>query len=433
MFPFDIDRVFVNEDVYRSADAAERAKRMVAALGVPEVRFRPQDVGQLIRDNDWLKRGVRFGTLDHVTDPDLVLTVSEWSTSQPDALAQIKEQDPDVAGLASRILATGLFKFFCSNKPDLTPNPYHVCRPAWRIDTSRGCPHRCAYCGCGGVVATALDMDVYGDHLAQLIEHNPWEKTYLLNDVGETLINEPEAGALATMAECVAKFDDRYLVVHTKSDNVYWMADFPHPDRVIMLWSLAAPRASRLIEPSAATCEGRVEAGRWCQEHGFPIRYKIKPMVPIVGWREDCAEMVRLLMTRTRPELINLFTVAWMDVDELKGCIRTAPIDPELLAMAEEYRDMMKDRRTGPLPPRARAIVYDFLINEIRQYDTDVPIAFSTESLEMWRMFGERLGYGPADYVCGCGAQATPGLKRLPASPWTTCKPRTFAGEPVAT
>jgi len=42
----------------------------------------------------------------------------------------------------------------------------------------------------------------------------------------------------------------------------------------------------------------------------------------------------------------------------------------------------------------------------------------STESLAMWQEIGEELGVTPANYVCGCGAGATPGRSLLETSPW---------------
>ena len=60
-----------------------------------------------------------------------------------------------------------------------------------------------------------------------------------------------------------------------------------------------------------------------------------------------------------------------------------------------------------------------------------MPVAFSTETLEMWQAFGPRLGYNPTDYICGCGAQARPGIGRLEKSPWAVCEPVHWDGRPV--
>ena len=43
-------------------------------------------------------------------------------------------------------------------------------------------------------------------------------------------------------------------------------------------------------------------------------------------------------------------------------------------------------------------------------------------SLERWKRFGPELGVTPANYVCGCGAGATPGKLLLDTSPWKDAK-----------
>ena len=66
------------------------------------------------------------------------------------------------------------------------------------------------------------------------------------------------------------------------------------------------------------------------------------------------------------------------------------------------------------MPHAARAEVYDFLVNEIRSHDADIPVFLCTESLDMWQQFGPRLGMNPANYICGCGPQCEPGMARIP-------------------
>ena len=43
----------------------------------------------------------------------------------------------------------------------------HVCRPAWRLNTMNGCPHRCAYCSLGGAHFAMVNLEAYAEHLAE--------------------------------------------------------------------------------------------------------------------------------------------------------------------------------------------------------------------------------------------------------------------------
>ena len=67
-----------------------------------------------------------------------------------------------------------------------------------------------------------------------------------------------------------------------------------------------------------------------------------------------------------------------------------------------------------------RRTIYEFATAEIRKYDAEIPIALSTESADKWRDLGPRLGFTASNYVCSCGPQVTPGLRKLTANPWQT-------------
>ena len=98
------------------------------------------------------------------------------------------------------------------------------------------------------------------------------------------------------------------------------------------------------------------------------------------------------------------------------------------LAAAEE----MAGARVGPLPHHMREQIYRHYLSEIRCRDADVPVTLSTESLEMWRSLGDDLGFTPANYVCGCGAGATPRKRSLESNPWRDARAAlTWDGEPA--
>jgi len=294
------------------------------------------------------------------------------------------------------------------------------------ISTARGCQHRCAYCSLGGVITALANVEEFVEHLDQLVARNPWQLTYLLNDCADTLGLEPEWGCFRALAEYFGRLHDRYLVIHTKSANVEFALDLDHRGAVIMLWSVASPRAAREVEPGAASTEDRLRAARKCREAGYPVRLKFKPIVPIRNWREDAERLVEMTFDYdVRPEVINLFTLAWMSAAEVDRCFPGDRLDPEVASAMRERPD---PTRTGPIPPDVRARIYEVYIEAIRRRDAEVPIAFSTESLDMWRQFGARLGCGPADYICGCGARARPGLRRLEESPWDVSAPVSWDG-----
>ncbi len=423
--------LFVHEGYVLFPDAIARVERVEAAMGKAAQTFGDLDIPDLIEANNWATlRSSRFGEQDNPPEPDVVLMLARFD-GNPNAEKVLDAcgDDGQAKHLARYLLGGGAFSFFSSGIRDWTrPRKDHVCRPAWRLSTMNGCPHLCAYCSFGGVHMAMVNLDHYAEHLRKLINNNPWEPVYLFNDASDTLVLEPEIDNVRFFIYFFKSMPDRYFVVHTKSANVDHMLGHDHQQRCIMLWTIASPTASRVFEPGAPTTEERFEAARKCYQAGYPVRIKFKPIIPVKNWREEAKDMARRALDGMRPELINLFTLSWMSVDEMVRAFDVNQLDPEIVAAAEAAKEEMKDSHVKPLPHKTRAIIYDHFITEIRKVDPDVPVTFSTETLDMWKEFGPRLGYKPTDYICGCGAQARPGCTRLEQSPWAVCKPVTWDG-----
>ena len=251
-----------------------------------------------------------------------------------------------------------------------------------------------------------------------LLRQNPWQKTWLYDDVMDVLTLEPQLDSLAPLMRFFESTGDRYLILHTKSDRVDSLIEAEAPANTIIAWSLSGPTQSREVEPLTGTTESRIEAARSCQEAGITIRYKFKPIVPVPNWQDEATYTVDLALARTRPDNLSLTFLMWMDIEALKKCIPEHLLDPEFLQAAEAAADQMRGIHVGPFPDELREHVYRHYLAEIRARDADIPVTICTESLDMWAAMGEDLGFTPGNYVCGCGAGATPNLRALSTSPW---------------
>ena len=179
------------------------------------------------------------------------------------------------------LLGDGAFIWFPAGLKEDPRRRQKVCRACWRIHFQAGCLHRCAYCGLGGILATMVNVEEYLLHLGKLIERHPWQLTYLLEDDADVPCLEPELGCLGPIIEYFGTLQDRYLVIHTKSWNVEWMLPLKHQGNTIVVWSLTGPKQSEVLEPKTGTTEERIEAARKCQEAGYTVRYKFKPIIPV--------------------------------------------------------------------------------------------------------------------------------------------------------
>jgi spore photoproduct lyase len=413
-------RVYVLKDVWENPQAARRAERVAAACpGVDLRTFTYADLPDIVVDEGW-DRSPRMGCLPEVPPPVPILGLFRFDEEavSRDA-ARMQDAYTGTGSFPFRLAAGGgAFTFFCSGQSEMRPNPEHVCRPQWRLHQGRGCPHQCGYCGLGAFLVSHVNTEEYIERLSDLLRQNPWQKTWLYDDVMDVLTLEPQLDSLAPLMRFFESTGDRYLILHTKSDRVDSLIEAEAPANTIIAWSLSGPTQSREVEPLTGTTESRIEAARRCQEAGITIRYKFKPIVPVPNWRDEATYTVDLALATTRPDNLSLTFLMWMDVDALKKCIPEHLLDPEFLQAAEAAIDQMRGIHVGPFPDELRERVYRHYLAAIRARDTEIPVTICTESLDMWAEMGEDLGFTPGNYVCGCGAGATPNLRALSTSPW---------------
>jgi hypothetical protein len=404
----------VFEQALADPDSARRVARMLAALGrdLGSVeRVTDADIPELIRRHGWHDARLRQGALGGHTDPALVFTTLRFGT-MPDVSAITKACPPGTSSwLVGQLLGQGGRGLAREN----FTSQRGVCRARVQFDTLYGCPHGCAYCPGGKVAVVFTNLEEFvARQVIPSARQEPWQKVFMLNScLSDTPCFEPEYGLSKLLVDYFATTADQHYLIHTKSANTAFLHDIDHRGHTIVLWSLTGATASRLIEPGTASPEERIDAARRCQEAGYPIRFKLKPLVPVRGWREEYRHLIERLLARTRPESIGLFMLAWMDLAELRSCLDLAWLDPAFAQALEDSAAAMKGVPAGPFPHAARAEVYHFLLDEIRRHDRDVPVFLCTETLDMWREFAPALGVDPGNYVCGCGPQCRPGLRRL--------------------
>jgi len=431
---FQPPRVYVLKDVWDRPECARRAERIVEACAGAEVRtFAYDELPDIVVEEGW-DHFPRMGELAEVPPPIPVLGVFRFDRDEVKRITKRMRAAYKGDGSFPWTRAAGgqAFRFFCSSMDEIKPNPEHVCRPQWSIQQGSGCPHQCAYCALGGRIITHVNTEEYIDRLADLLAQNPWQKTFLYDDVMDVPTLEPQHDSLRPLMQFFETTGDRYLIIHTKTDRVQPIIDAGAPKNTIIAWSLSGPTQSAQLEKMAGTTESRIEAARGCQEAGIQIRYKFKPIIPVPNWRDEAAYTIDLALRRTQPDNLSMTVLMWMDFEDLRACIPDELLDPAFVHAADGAKHELRGSRMSPFPHEMREQVYRHYLAEIRKRDPDIPVTVSTESLAMWKSLGADLGFTPADYVCGCGAGATPGRRALDTSPWDDARnARTWDGRPA--
>jgi hypothetical protein len=413
-------RIFAHESVMANAVYRARAQSVADALADPRPieTYADSDLPDLVANHGLLAGRKRMGTMAEVPDPILLFNTFRFDGPEAAAARRKALVDAGIRNPPHGLLGTGAFVWFDANLETDQHKNDKVCRPCWRIHLQEGCLHKCSYCAFGGLLVAMVNIEDYCTHLAELIRRHPWQTTYLLDDDADPPGLEPELGVLGTLVEFFGMLPDRYLIVHTKTWNTRWLKDLRHNGKTIFVWSISGPAQSRLLEPVTGSTDQRIEAARIAQEAGYPIRYKFKPIIPVKTWREDAAYAVEQVFRHTRPDVISLCTFMWTDYKDMVQWLPAGMLDPEFLAAAEASQAEMAATRARPFPQSVREAIYRHYLSEIRKHDPDVPVSLSTENFSMWAAMKEALGCNAVNYVCGCGPQCIPGLKKLEVHPF---------------
>ncbi len=413
MNPLSPPTVYVFDDVFGDAVSLQRTERMLASIGRSVAsceRVTEADIPEMIRRNGWQTARNRQGTHGPHTDPSLVFRRMGFG------------EEPDVRGILSACppgtsdwLVLNLLGYGRRNIHHEPPTSGRVCRPRYQFDTLYGCPHGCKYCPAGKVAVVFTNIEEWIERdVAPITRANPWQKVFMFNSaLSDTLCFEPEYGLVKALARFYAATPDQYQLIHTKTGNADALVGLDHRGRTIALWSLTSESVSRDVEPGSGTMMERIAAARRCQQAGYPIRFKFKPIVPVRNWRQECRAMVEAVFANTRPDNVGLCTVAWMGAEEFRQAFDVATLDPAFVKAMDDAAGSMKGIATGPFPHEVRAEIYSFYLDEIRKHNETVPVFLCTESPRMWDEFAPRLGLKASDYACGCGPQCPPAAVRV--------------------
>ena len=409
------EKVYVTEDVYADPRAVACVERIMGAVeGAVAERISYTALNELAPQR-W-KEIPRWGAMPKPRDPDLVLTTVKFL---PEAEAKrFQEQYPNLASRDLWGLHTHIWR--ADGEPEFRRRTRGcICQTAWQLHSIIGCPFRCAYCNLGGFIRMFVNMEEYVEHLDEICAKAPEQRLYKWDNITDVSCFEPEWGASRLLVEYFAKKPGKYLEIYTgKSDNIDDLLTLDHQGKTIIQWSIGAKTQTTVIEPETAPWDRRIEAARKCQEAGYIVRYRFSPIFPVRNWREENAELIERMFTRTKPDVISLCAFGWMDVTEARKCIDFSLLDPEFVAAMDSAAPFLAARgfTAGggrPIPHDARAMMFKFLIDEIRKHNRTIPISLCLETVEMWALFARELGMPlhpdkTATYYCNCGPQCTP-------------------------
>lgn len=281
---------------------------------------------------------------------------------------------------------------------DKTPEGIH-CPHFYQLKWANGCHYSCAWCYLQGTFRYPK-YEKHGSHPNPIIKdrarvegalrkfldrakENPKEN-YLLNsgELSDSLISTGDYLLLELIAEMDNWPDNVKVLILSKTDKgmgaTFTMdkmlrLSIKDPDktldelgnaikvlrkRIIMSWSINAHDVARRWEKGAPDPYSRMEMAESWHENGFPVRFRIDPIVPVDYWQHKYFKLIDDMFSLFDPDEIDRITLG-----TLRGLQSTINASQELSWTS--YLDMDKSTPWGyKMPFDKRIEVYD----EIMEY-----------------------------------------------------------------
>lgn len=420
MKPVHPRNFYITEWAAADPRCVARMERLMQGFGVSadQVQLLPEaELEEVIRAKDWFDLDVRQGQIGFQGDPDVVFNKMLFPTAEQ--RVEIEQRHEMLKNNPGGFYTYGFLRMLYG-----IHDGYHyedgehkrgtgnTCWSLYDLHSAYGCFHKCRYCRRGRVTTLGLNIEDFLDHTDQLMAENPWQKVFRYDVETDCLILEPEYGMCRALVEHYAALPDQYIILFSKSDNVDFLLDLEHRGHTIMLWTLSTPTVSRVIEVDTATTEQRLEAARKCQQAGYAVRFKFKPIVPIATWREEATDMLEQLFAAVQPDNLSMEMLFFDSMAEFKAIFPVELFAPELVAQMEEIEATTGfTDRSHPFPNDLRAEVYEHYIREIQRLSPQTRVSLCAETRPMWDRLSGLLGCTPVAFACNCGPVAIPGVR----------------------
>lgn len=196
-------------------------------------------------------------------------------------------------------------RFFDKTPPGIICPHFHI------LAHANGCIFECAYCYLQLTFRGKVKQVVFNNRADLLRE----VRQFLLRKEPSVLNAGELADALAVdlhtnlMRELIPLFgaqERHLLVLLTKSANVDHLADLPHNGRTVISFSVNAQEVAARYEIGSPSPYERVAAGARARAAGYRVRFRIDPIIPVEGWREEYAALVTRILDAAPPERMTI-------------------------------------------------------------------------------------------------------------------------------
>jgi len=172
------------------------------------------------------------------------------------------------------------------------------------------------------------------------------------------------------------------LIFLTKSTQVQHALELRPSPQIVFSWSVNAEEVAAKWEHGTPSPSERFDAAEKMKGAGWPIRFRLDPMIPFAGWQAGYGEAIRRINALS-PEMVTLGALRATSYKGLRNAAKTNGRDESIFDYLTEEKDPSGFKYHVPF--EAQIEMFRFAIDRLKSVTTP---ALCKEDKALWKKLG---------------------------------------------
>lgn len=172
------------------------------------------------------------------------------------------------------------------------------------------------------------------------------------------------------------------LIFLTKSTQVQHAVELPPTQQVVFSWSVNAEEVAKTWEHGTPLPSERFTAAEKMKKAGWPIRFRLDPMVPFPEWKRGYADTIKRINSLS-PEMVTLGALRATSYHGLRNAAKANGRDQSIFDYLTEERDPSGFKYRIPFETQVE--LFRFAIDRL---SSKITPALCKEDKALWKAVG---------------------------------------------